>query len=121
MICGNCGKPMIIGEFRMEQRSVDKGYYRAYPVAAFYQENVKLCETPLDKTLGFYCAECGMLAGFSGIQNPLISPEDSKPIWILLLTSCRRKNVLNVRLKWILIIHAVQIADLFLKQNEFIY
>ncbi|MCM1362937.1 MAG: zinc ribbon domain-containing protein [Clostridiales bacterium] len=71
MICGICGKPMISGEFRMEQRSVDKGFYRAYPVAAFYQDGVKLCETPLDKTLGFYCTECGTLAGFFRYTKPV--------------------------------------------------
>lgn len=70
MICGRCGRPMVQGEFRMEQHSVDKGIYYAYPMAAWYKNGVKYCETPQDKTLGFYCSECGLMVGVFGATRP---------------------------------------------------
>ncbi|MBQ3885047.1 MAG: zinc ribbon domain-containing protein [Ruminococcus sp.] len=71
MICGFCGNEMMQGEFRMEQHSTDKGIYRAYPVAAFYKNNVQYCETPLDRTTGFYCPECGAMTGIFRFTKPV--------------------------------------------------
>ncbi len=71
MMCGICGRPMIEGEFRLEQRSIDKGIYRSYPVAAWYKDNEKIAETALDRTLGFYCPECGAVAGIFMSTKPV--------------------------------------------------
>ncbi len=71
MICGICGRKMLEGEFRMEQRSVDSGIYRAYPVAAWYEKGEKICETPINRTLGFYCSECGAMVGIFPYTKPV--------------------------------------------------
>lgn len=71
MICGFCGKPMLQGEFRIEMHSTDKGLYKSYSVSAFYQNGTQYCETPLDKTLGFYCPECGAMAGIFRYTKPV--------------------------------------------------
>ncbi len=71
MICIKCRKPMRIGEFRMEQHSTDNGIYHAYPVAAWYENGEKYCETPQNSTLGFYCADCGMMAGIFQYTKPV--------------------------------------------------
>ena len=71
MICGQCGSRMLPGEFRMDQRSIDSGIYRAYPVAAWYEDGEKICETPINRTLGFYCAECGAMVGIFTHTKPI--------------------------------------------------
>lgn len=71
MICGQCGSRMLQGEFRMEQRSIDSGIYRAYPVAAWYENGEKIFETPINRTLGFYCAECGAMVGIFTRTKPV--------------------------------------------------
>jgi hypothetical protein len=71
MDCMNCGKPMVPGEFRMEQHSTDKGIYYAYPMAAWYQDGVKYCETPQRSAFGFYCPDCGVLAGVFRYTKPV--------------------------------------------------
>ena len=70
MVCGRCGQPMFQGEFRMEQHSVDDGIYYAYPMAAWYKDDVKYCETPQNSTLGYYCSECGLLVGVFPFTKP---------------------------------------------------
>lgn len=71
MICGVCGKPMHFGEFRMEQHSIDNNSYNAYPVASWYKEGQKFCETSLNITPGFYCSECGVLVGIFRYTKPV--------------------------------------------------
>ncbi|HRR76256.1 MAG TPA: zinc ribbon domain-containing protein [Ruminococcus sp.] len=71
MICGFCGKPMLQGDFKIEIHSTDKGIYKSYPVSVFYQGDKQLCETPLDRTLGFYCPECGAMAGIFRYTKPV--------------------------------------------------
>ncbi len=63
MICARCGKPMHTGEFKMEVRSADSGIYHTYPVAAWYMDGEKYCETNQDSTVGYYCPDCGLMAG----------------------------------------------------------
>lgn len=71
MICLKCRKPMIAGEFRMEQHSTGNDIYYAYPMAAWYKDGKKYCETPQNKTLGFYCADCGVLVGAFQYTKPV--------------------------------------------------
>ncbi|MDE6671362.1 MAG: zinc ribbon domain-containing protein [Ruminococcus sp.] len=71
MICLKCRKPMIAGEFRMELHSVNDGIYYSYPMATWYKDGKKYCETPQNKTLGFYCADCGVLVGAFEYTKPV--------------------------------------------------
>ena len=71
MICGKCGKPMRAGEFRMEQHSTDNGIYHSYPMATWFENGTKYCETPQDSTLGYYCTDCGMLIGVFPYTRPV--------------------------------------------------
>ena len=70
MICGRCRRPMIQGDFKMEQHSIDKGINYAYPMAAWYKDGTKYCETPQDSTLGYYCPDCGLLVGVFTTTRP---------------------------------------------------
>lgn len=70
MICGRCRRPMIQGDFKMEQHSIDKGIYYAYPMAAWYKDGTKYCETPQDSTLGYYRPDCGLLVGVFTTTRP---------------------------------------------------
>ncbi len=72
MICGRCGNKMIQGEFTMEKDGVGrKGAAYIYPVAAFYNGEKKLCEAAGESTLGYYCAECGLLVGIFPLTYPI--------------------------------------------------
>jgi rubredoxin len=62
---------MLQGEFRMEMRSIDVLASHSYPVAAWYENGEKICETSLDSTLGFYCPECGTMTGIFRYTKPV--------------------------------------------------
>ena len=67
----HCGKPMFRGRFVMEKRGISgKGSSLVYPVAAFYNGNDMICETPVDSTLGYYCSECGLMLGVFPVTHP---------------------------------------------------
>lgn len=67
----HCGKPMHKGRFALEKRGIQgKGSSLEYPVAAFYNGDDKICETPVDSTLGYYCSECGMMIGVFPVTHP---------------------------------------------------
>ena len=36
----------------------------------FYDGNDKICETPVDSTLGYYCSECGLMLGVFPVTHP---------------------------------------------------
>lgn len=67
----HCGKEMIKGRFKIEKRGIPtKGSFMIYPVSAFYDGDVKICEVPIDTTVGYYCSECGMLIGVFPVTHP---------------------------------------------------
>lgn len=69
MVCIKCRKPMIMGEFKIEQCNM--GNSLSYPMATWHRNGVKYCETPQSSTLGFYCADCGMMAGIFQYTKPV--------------------------------------------------
>lgn len=71
MICGRCGNEMHQGEFAMEKDGVGRKGAFIYPVAAFYNGKEKICEAVGESTLGYYCAECGLLIGVFPITYPV--------------------------------------------------
>ena len=67
----HCGKPMVKGLFKIEKRGIPtRGASFEYPVSTFYEGDNKICEVPVDKTLGYYCSECGMLIGVFPVTHP---------------------------------------------------
>ena len=55
----------------MEQHGTDNSIYHAYPMATWYRNGKKYCETPQSATLGFYCPDCGMMAGIFPYTRPV--------------------------------------------------
>ena len=67
----HCGKPMIKGTFKIEQRGIpSKHSSLVYPVSTFYENDTMICEVPKDATIGYYCTECGMLIGVFPRTHP---------------------------------------------------
>lgn len=67
----HCGKQMIQGKFVMEKQGIPtRGSSLIYPVATFYSDGEKLCECPIDSTIGYYCPECGMMIGVFPVTHP---------------------------------------------------
>ena len=63
MICGSCGKRMKIGKFIVGVHGVGAMSSYAYPTISWYEGDNLVAETDKSETTGFFCQDCGIVAG----------------------------------------------------------